>query len=231
MTSETGDPSPNVREPQRIAAFDFDGTLSEKDTLIPFLVQLDGPFRFAGAMGKVGSEAARRNVDLRDRDDVKAALLSVLASGRSAQDLDRRGRLYAKELLTSKLRPDVRARLEEHLRRGDTVVFVSASLAAYLQPLAEQLGVHDVIAVELAEQDGRLTGDLKRPNVRAEQKAVRLREWIASQVPDGRPVELWAYGNSSGDHELMEMADHAFWLGKPTKTPPGAVDFTPERLG
>ena len=41
------------------------------------------------------------------------------------------------------------------------------------------------------------------PNVRAEQKAVRLREWLG-QPPTGSLVdaELWAYGNSSGDHEL-----------------------------
>ena len=38
---------------------------------------------------------------------------------------------------------------------------------------------------------------------------------------------MWAYGNSSGDHELLAMADHAYWLGKPDRCPPTAVQFSP----
>lgn len=85
-----------------------------------------------------------------------------------------------------------------------------------------------VLAVELAQQEGRLTGGLARPNVRAEQKAVRLRDWLGA--PDSGPLEgtrLWGYGNSSGDHALLEMSDHAFWLGRPSKVPRGAEVFVP----
>ncbi|MEZ5239298.1 MAG: haloacid dehalogenase-like hydrolase [Microthrixaceae bacterium] len=103
---------------------------------------------------------------------------------------------------------------------------MSASLRYYLDPIARHLDMTDVIAVELEERDGVLTGALSAPNVRAEQKALRLREWlgIGEDAPmDG--VELWAYGNSSGDHALLELADHAYWLGRPDARPPEAVQF------
>ena len=43
-------------------------------------------------------------------------------------------------------------------------------------------------------------------------KAERLRDWLAGQV-DGTP-ELWAYGNSAGDLELLSLADHPVWIGR-----------------
>ena len=66
-----------------------------------------------------------------------------------------------------------------------------------------------MIAVELAVgDDGRLTGALERPNVRGPEKAARLLEWL-----DGDDVGfLWGYGNSSGDAELLAMADVPVWL-------------------
>jgi phosphoserine phosphatase len=111
------------------------------------------------------------------------------------------------------------------------VLFVSASLVYYLEPLATMLDVQDVLAVEPEVRDGRLTGELVRPNVRAEQKALRLREWLGA--PEHGPlegVELWGYGNSSGDHELLAMSDHAAWMGRPNKVPAGCRVFRPGPL-
>jgi phosphatidylglycerophosphatase C len=48
-----------------------------------------------------------------------------------------------------------------------------------------------------------LTGRLDGPNVRAGQKALLLKEVLGPG-----PVELWAYGDSAGDREMLAMADH-----------------------
>jgi phosphatidylglycerophosphatase C len=219
------------QEPRQIAAFDFDGTLSRRDTLVPFLAQASGRSRFVGAVSRLGISGARRNVDLRDRDGLKEALLADLFTGREEEELRHLGARYARDLLSDQLRPDVLTRLEDHRRAGHELLFVSASLVYYLDPLAELLGVNAVLAVEPEVRDGRLTGALARPNVRAEQKALRLREWMGE--PEHGPlegVELWGYGNSSGDHALLAMSDHAFWLGRPNKVPVGSRVFRPEPL-
>ncbi len=218
-------------ETRCIAAFDFDGTLSRRDTLVPFLAKAAGRRRFASECARLGLTGARGTVDLRDRDGTKEQLLRALFTGRDAEELKRMGARYARDLLSDQLRPDVLERLQDHRRSGHDVVFVSASLVYYLEPLAEMLGVRAVLAVELAESGGRLTGDLVRPNVRAEQKAIRLREWLG--VPSTGPIDgvrIWGYGNSSGDHALLEMSDHRFWLGRPSKVPAGATLFTPGPL-
>jgi phosphatidylglycerophosphatase C len=217
-----------VAELRRVAAFDFDGTVSRRDTLVPFLARAGGRRRFAQVCGRLGLSGARGGVDLRDRDDLKEQLLRELFVGRDEEELRHLGVRYARDLLSDQLRSDVLARLDDHRRAGHEVLFVSASLVYYLEPLAELLGVHGVLAVEPEVRDGKLTGALARPNVRAEQKALRLREWLGVD-PHG-PVEgvrVYGYGNSSGDHALLAMSDHAYWLGRPAKVPAGSSAFVP----
>ncbi|MFZ4517349.1 MAG: HAD-IB family hydrolase [Microthrixaceae bacterium] len=211
-----------------VAAFDFDGTISRRDTLIAFLAKVAGPSRFAAGWARIGGAGARRRVDVRDRDEVKAELIRVLLAGRTEADLQHRGELYARDLLSDSLRPEVVERVRHHRERGHRTVIVSASLVYYLTPLARELGMDGVIGVEPEVADGVLTGELLHPNVRAEQKAVRLRGWLGLGPAEPLRRTLWAYGNTSGDHALLEMADHAFWLGRPSKLPAGAVLFTPE---
>ena len=117
------------------------------------------------------------------------------------------GTRYAARLLP-RLRPDGLERVRWHQQRGDRVVLVSASLGVYLRPLADELGLDGVEAVELVvDADGLLTGAMIGPNCRGPEKVVRL---------DGGN-ELWAYGDSTGDDELLAAADHAHRCGRPPR--------------
>ena len=195
---------------RRVAAFDFDGTITQRDTLLGFLL-------FVGGRRAVGASLTRRAGGLlrgmRDdalRDASKEQVLADVLGGRSVTEVSEAGRRYAR-LLPERFRPDIVERLRWHQAEGHEVVLVSASLEFYLRPVAEELGLTDVIGVEMENDgEGRLTGRLARPNVRAEQKAIRLREWLG----DRPAAELWAYGTSSGDDNLLEMADHPTWVGR-----------------
>jgi phosphatidylglycerophosphatase C len=206
---------------RRIAAFDFDGTVTKRDTLVPFVAQVAGPARFAAVCGRLGLSGARRRVDLMARDDVKAELARLVFRGRTEDEIRARADRYGTALLASRLRPFMVDRVTAHVDAGHDTLFVSASLTYYIEPIAEALGMNAVIAVELETVDGMFTGELARPNVRADEKVVRLEEWTAAT--GGADRELWSYGNSSGDHALLAAADHAFWLGRPTKAPPRVV--------
>lgn len=200
---------------RRIAAFDFDGTLTQRDTLLPFLVHVCGARRVARAVGRVAPVAARARVgrlesELHLRDAVKERLLAELLAGRRSTWLDEAGAAYARSL-PGRLRPPLAAQVAWHRSAGHELVIVSASLGAYLRPFAQAEGFHHVIAVELeAGPDGVLTGALVGPNVRGPEKAVRLRRWLGGHQPD----LLWAYGNSSGDAELLAMADVPVWVDR-----------------
>lgn len=214
---------------EHVAAFDFDGTISRRDTLVPFLLRATGSARFGSALARLGTLAARGRVPIGDRDAVKEHMIGLLLAGRSDATLRALGERYARDLMTGdRLRPAVVDRVHAHRSAGHRCVIVSASLVHYLEPIARALSMDGVIGVELEAVDGRLTGRLARPNVRAEQKALRLREWLGAPADGIVAVRLHGYGNTSGDHELLAMADRAWWLGKPAKIPPGAAVFRPD---
>jgi phosphatidylglycerophosphatase C len=198
-----------VTATRRVAAFDFDGTLTRKDTLLPFLVHVHGRRRVAAALGAVGPPWRRRTGRHR-RDDLKERVLARLFRGDDPARIREAGASYGEGLVTGLL-PAMKERLDAHREAGHEVIIVSASLHAYLDRVGELLGVDAVIAVDLeVGDDGRYTGELVGPNVRGPEKAVRLQAWAGEEAE----LELWAYGNSSGDAELLALAAHPEWVGR-----------------
>lgn len=186
-----------------VAAFDFDGTLIARDSLVPFLAHATSRRRVITALARDIGPVMAGARELGLRDAAKTRLLDRLLAGDDPARLADLGRDYADQLHLS-LRPEMVERIAWHRGCGHELVIVSASLRYYLEPLAERLGFDHVIAVELeVGADGRLTGKLDGPNVRGEEKAVRLRRWMGA-----RPDELWAYGDSAGDAQLLAMATH-----------------------
>ena len=63
--------------------------------------------------------------------------------------------------------------------------------------------------------DAQCSGRLDGPNCRGPEKVRRLREWFDRQGLDRADLTLWAYGDSSGDRELLAWADHPVWVTEP----------------
>jgi HAD superfamily hydrolase (TIGR01490 family) len=125
-------------------------------------------------------------------------------------ELERRADGYGAGL-PRRFRPEMVDRIRWHQGEGHAVVLVSASLRAYLDPVVEHLGLDGVCAVELeVGDDGRLTGQMIGANCRGAEKVRRLHEWLGGEAPS----RLWAYGNSSGDRELLAAADEPSWVGR-----------------
>jgi phosphatidylglycerophosphatase C len=193
-----------------VAAFDVDGTLTTGDCVLPFLRRAAGA-RLATALLRHPLTLARGLVR-RDRDTLKALACASLA-GRPATEIDRLGAEFASDVAASRLREDTTARLRRHRELGHTVVLASASLDAYLVPLGELLGADEVVCSRLERgADGRLTGRLDGANCRGAEKARRVRALLAARGLEH--ALLWAYGDSSDDEPLLELADHGVRVGR-----------------
>ena len=200
-----------------VAAFDFDGTLSRRDTFLPFLQRVCGAQRLYRALARSGPALSRMAVGRADRDAVKDALLVRLLAGHPAEQLAEQGVAYAEFLRSSdRLRPDTVARARDHLDRGHQVVVVSASPSLYLEPLARDLGFEAALATRLeVDEAGCITGRMLGGNCRGPEKVARLEAWLAGRAP-----RLYAYGNSSGDRELLARADVGVMVRPRTVLPP-----------
>lgn len=194
---------------RRVAAFDFDGTISRQDSLRPFLELVVGRPQLYRALARRAPVFAGLAVGIGDRDGEKERLVGRLLAGRAAVDVRETGTAYARTLTeTDALRREALEQLAWHRAEGHEIVIVSASLDAYLEPLAPLLGVDAVLCTKLGVgPDGCLDGRLDGGNVRGPEKVRRVRDWLG-----GDDVELWAYGDSPGDRELLAEATHAVWI-------------------
>ena len=195
-------------EPQCVAAFDVDGTLTRRDTLLPFLARVRGRTRTAAVLARHGGPLALAVARHGERDVVKQAVLTRLVGGRPYREVTAQAEQFAAEVYASGLRSDTLARWEWHRGQGHRVVMVSASLAEYLEPLGRLLGASAVLCSRLeVDTDGRMTGRLDGGNCRGPEKVARLQAWLGAP-----PSRLWAYGDSRGDRELLASADVAHLL-------------------
>jgi len=202
---------------RRIAAFDVDGTLTTRDSVVPFLRRVAGTRGFVTHLLRqvrtTGPAVGRR-----DRDALKAEAARSVFSGRPVAEIGRHAAEFARMVHSNRLRADTVERLREHQAAGDTVVLVSASFEVYLRPLGGLLGVDGVLAARLSVgDDRRYTGELNGPNCRGPEKVRRLHAWLDEHHGDlgGRAgVHVTAYGDSKGDRELLLDADEAVFVGK-----------------
>lgn len=187
-----------------VAAFDLDGTLTRRDTLLPFLQRLCGTTRVMRALVPEWSAVPAAARGALDRDAMKSRVLARLLRGWSAVEIEEAAADYATHVIRARLRPDTTARVEWHQQQGHRLVIVSASPELYVGPIAHTLGFEAALATRLEVVDGRLTGRLAGANVRGPEKVRRLREYLGEAG-----ITLWAYGDSAGDRELLAAADHA----------------------
>jgi phosphatidylglycerophosphatase C len=196
-----------------IAAFDVDGTLTTRDCVRPFLERAAGRRRLITSMFRRPLATVVAAVR-RDRDRFKEIIVGGSLRGKLIADVETTGEQFAQYVLVNWLRPDTLRRLRWHQQAGHRIVLVSASLAAYLRPLASRLGIDDVLCTDSTRAGDRYGDRLVGLNCRADEKRRRLEQWLEEQ----RSVhaEVWAYGNSAGDRELLARADHAVWVNGAT---------------
>lgn len=185
-----------------VAAFDFDGTISTKDTFFPFLLYAFGrrAVYTALAIGLVG--LLRWNPRKSVRDRLKASLVRGLFKGVSRQRLEGLAQSYAQEVLGTRLRPKALQRIRWHMEQGHRCIMVSASLDIYLQPIANALGFDDLLCTRLSKTQDEFDGELMGNNCRRAEKVSRL----AGLLGDLAQYEIHAYGDSAGDREMLAIA-------------------------
>jgi len=195
-----------------VAAFDVDDTLTVRDCVVPFMRSVAGTGRLMKVMlSNVGETI--QNVRRRDRDALKAKFVSGVFSGRNAREIESLGIQFASKVADGWLRSDVAARMRWHQEQGHVVILVSASLGSYLHPLGDLLEVDAVLCTELEEVDGILTGKLEGKNCRGEEKASRIQKWCEGAGIDVEDL-VYAYGDSSGDVQMLELFALGTWVNK-----------------
>jgi phosphatidylglycerophosphatase C len=183
-------------------AFDFDGTLTTRDSFTAFLRWRTGAGRYAA--GLVGlSPAALLYLFNHDRGRIKAAAAREYLGGLSRNEIATDAREFAESYARKLLRPDAVATWRKWQAAGARLAIVTASPEITVAPFARGLGADVLIGTRL-EFDGhdRFTGKLAGANCRGAEKVRRLREVFGEDMM----LEA-AYGDTSGDKEMLAITE------------------------
>jgi phosphatidylglycerophosphatase C len=185
-----------------LVAFDFDGTLTERDSFKAFLAWRAGRGTYlAGALG-LAPAVARFAFD-RDRGRLKAAAARRFLAGLTRAELEAETQAFATQQGRSLMRPDALRAWRRWQADGARLVIVTATPEMIVAPMARALGAELLIGTRLAfDAMDRITGDFVGANCRGPEKVRRLREAFGADVH----LEA-AYGDTDGDVEMLALAE------------------------
>ena len=186
---------------KQLFAFDFDGTLTTRDTLIAFIRYACGTPRFLLGFLLHAPLLVLMKLRLYSNGKAKQRLFTWFFQGMSIETFDALCQSFA---LSHRhlLRPETVRLLQQALSEGSEVLIVSASIDNWVQPFFPTV---TVLGTQIEVIDGRLTGRFLTPNCYGQEKVRR----ILALHPDRSSYRLTAYGDSRGDRELLAFADEA----------------------
>jgi phosphatidylglycerophosphatase C len=186
-----------------VVAFDFDGTITVRDSFTTFLKWRAGGLRYALGMIRL-LPAGIAYLFHRNRGRIKAAASREFLAGATRAELEAQAKTFAEEQAPNLLRGDALQTWKRWRTRRAKLVIVTASPDVIVAPFARGLGADVLIATELAfDVNERATGGFASPNCRGPEKVRRLRAMF------GENLQLKAaYGDTSGDREMLKIADH-----------------------
>ena len=193
---------------KKVFAFDFDGTLTTRDSLIAFLRYACGTRRFLLGMLRHAHLIALMLLKLYPNGRAKERLFSYFFEGVTLDTFNHLCQRFARDK-RQLLRPQAIETVAKAQAEGTRVFIVSASVDNWVAPFFP--GV-EVIGTQVEVIDGYLTGRFLTPNCYGPEKVRRLR----SACPDLDHCHLTAFGDSRGDRELLQLADEAHY--KPFRT-------------
>lgn len=114
---------------------------------------------------------------------------------------------FMQEIIAPAIRPQALALLDAHRRAGEEIAIVTATNDFVSVPIAQALGVEDVIATRLARDvDGWVTGEIDGVPSFREGKITRVAEWLAARGLNWNKACITFYSDSMNDMPLLEKA-------------------------
>lgn len=196
-------------EVRKVAAFDFDGTLTRKDTLLEFIKFACGRGRFYGGFLLYSPMLVAYKLGLYPNWKAKQRLFSHFFGGMPYKEFARLGEEFSAEI-DRMVRAETLETLKRHVAEGAKVYVVSASIEEWVRPWCVRQGVEKVLATKIeVTKEGRVSGRFLTPNCYGAEKVRRLQ----AAEPHRAAYYLYAYGDSRGDKELLDYADEGHLVG------------------
>jgi phosphatidylglycerophosphatase C len=190
-----------------VVVFDFDGTITRNDSFFRFIVFVFGKTRLFLCIIFFSPFLFAFLLHLYPNWKIKQRIFSYFFSGMSYSDFCSFGEAFS-SVLSKYVRNDAREKILFHLKSGDDVLVVSASVENWIKPCCESLGIKNVIGTIVeVDNSGFLTGKFLSKNCYGIEKVKRL----LKVKPERNCYYLISYGDSKGDFDILAFSDERYY--------------------
>ena len=189
-----------------LALFDFDKTITDRDTFFDFMSYACGRTKVLAVTLKLFPHIFFHLAGFIDGGKLKEFFFRKLIGGWKSEELENVAQRYTKERLSQIIRKTALDAIKKHRDNGADIVIVSASPSIWIKYFAKEQGI-DLLSTELEVAEGTVTGKLAGKNCRGQEKVERIKK----QYDLSKYRNIFAYGDSSGDREMLELANHKYY--------------------
>jgi len=189
-----------------LALFDFDGTLTTKDSMADFIKFAVGAPSYYFGLLLLSPILVAFKLKLIRNDTAKEKLISYFFKGWDSTHFEHVADQYSLKRIDKILKSEAMKRITWHQNQGHKVVIVSASMEYWLRKWCAQKHI-ELIATHLEISGGKLTGKFAGKNCHGDEKVTRIRQAINLSEFEC----IFAYGDSSGDTAMLELANKSYY--------------------
>ncbi len=192
-----------------IAFFDFDHTISKSDSFLDFLINTFTKLELFQGLIFLFPVLCLYKLKLIPNWNAKESTLKYFFGGWAEEKFRGCASFYSKQIMHNIVRSTALEKVRGHIIKGHRVVVVSASLRSWLFGWCNDHGL-ELICTEAVSEDGKITGKLKTKNCWGPEKVRRIKEVINLEDYS----YIYAYGDSAGDTEMLELANEGYFNWK-----------------
>jgi phosphatidylglycerophosphatase C len=191
---------------KQIAFFDFDGTITTKDTLLEFIKFSMGKFRCLLGFILNLNYLVGYKLGVISNHHAKERILMHFFKNTTLSTFENYCAQFSLQMLPALVRPGATAEIRRLIDEGTAVVIVTASAENWVKPWADSMGV-ELIGTRLELQGQKLTGRIQDINCHGEEKVKRIKQ----QFTLAEYEKILAYGDTAGDKAMMAIAHESFY--------------------
>ena len=186
---------------KKLYCFDFDGTLTYKDTMFLYL-KFYNSSKFNFQFLKHIPLFTLLKMNLLDAEKVKKSFISSILKGQSKSQIEKKSLQFFDEYYPHIFRENALEFINNIDHSQTDCYIVSASLDIWVKPFAEKFGMK-LLATQAEFKEDVFTGKFLGKNCNGAEKVNRIEEAISGNKYD----KTIAFGDTSGDQEMLDWAN------------------------
>ncbi|GAA4152631.1 HAD family hydrolase [Chryseobacterium ginsenosidimutans] len=190
---------------KKLYCFDFDGTLTYKDTMFMYLKFYD-PIKFQVQFLKHVPLFVLLKLKLAETEKVKKSFIGSILKGQTKEKIEKKSKQFFEEHYPKIIRENALDFIQNIDRDNTQSLLVTASLDIWAKPFADAFKMQ-LVSTKAEFQNGVFTGNFIGKNCNGKEKLVR----IEAEIKDHKYDKIIAFGDTSGDKPMLKWANEGHY--------------------